>query len=123
MPLETMNFNLLFLHNASLNEEEGHVLPLIALQLNYLPQLWILHHRPITTELFLEILQNLTVFELFLQALHRCQTFPPITLLNPDMDIVFGSRPRRIRIFFLEWVERSGDLNLQIRHETELLGM
>lgn len=110
-----MNFDLFFLCNSSLHKKLRRVLALISLQLDHLTQLWILHDRPIATELFLEILQDPVVIEVFLQSLHCRQTFPAIALLNPDVDAVFGPGARRIRVgCFFEWIVGGRDLNLQI---------
>ncbi|KAI3441661.1 uncharacterized protein J3R85_002264 [Psidium guajava] len=77
---------------AGLDQELGNVLPLIALQLNDFSKLLVLDNIPITTELFLQILEDLLVAELFLQPLHGGQALLSIPLLDADVNILFCPR-------------------------------
>lgn len=91
-----MNLDLILLDEAGLNEELGDVLALIALELDYLAQLLVLHHIPIATEVLLQVLEDLVVAEIFLQPLNCSQTLLPIPLLDPYMHVLLV--PRCIRV-------------------------
>lgn len=106
-----MNLDLILLDEASGDQELGDVLALIALQLDHLPQLLVLHHVAVAAELLLQILENLLVAELLLQPLHRCQAFLPIPLLDAYVHILLGSGSAGV--FGLgEWIECGWNLNV-----------
>lgn len=84
-----MNLYLLFLHNVCTSEKSRDILALIALELNHLAKHFVLHNRTVAAELFLEILEDFLVAELFLEALDCGQSFPTIPLLYADMHILF----------------------------------
>ena len=67
-----MYLDLILLDEAGLNEELRDVLALIALELDYLPQLFVLHNIPIATEVLLQVLKDLIIAELFLKPLNCC---------------------------------------------------
>lgn len=87
-----MDLDLVFLHKAGLDQKLGHVLPLIALQLNDFSKRLVLDNSPITTELLLQILEDLLVAEFFLQPLHSGQALLSIPLLDADVNILFCPR-------------------------------
>ncbi|KAL3578733.1 hypothetical protein D5086_020237 [Populus alba] len=60
-----MNLDLVLLHNVLINKEILDVLALITLELNDLAEFLVLHNIPITTEIFLESLEDLFVAQLF----------------------------------------------------------
>lgn len=60
-----MNLDLVLLHNVLINKEILDVLALITLELNDLAKFLVLHNIPITTEIFLESLEDLFVAQLF----------------------------------------------------------
>ena len=83
-----MNLDLVLPDKASLNEEVGDVLTLVALELDDLAKLLVLHHGSVAAELLLEVLEDLLVAELLLQPLHCCQTLLSIPLLNSYVHIL-----------------------------------
>lgn len=110
-----MDLDLVLLHEAGLDQELGNVLPLIALQLNDFSKLLVLDNIPITTELFLQILEDLLVAELFLQPLHGGQALLSIPLLDADVNILFCPRGTSV-LSLSEWVERSWKLEFPFNH-------
>jgi hypothetical protein len=60
-----MNLDLVLLHNVLINKEILDVLALITLELNDLAKFLVLHNIHITTEIFLESLEDLFVAQLF----------------------------------------------------------
>nr|AFK42504.1 unknown [Lotus japonicus] len=111
---------MFFPDKASLNQKLRHLLALITLELNYLPQLLILHNIPVAAKLLPKILEDLLVAELLLQPLHCGQAFLSIPLLNAYMHIPLGSGG--IRFFSLsKWIKRGWDLDFQLNHVLCLL--
>ena len=86
-----MKLDVILLDKTSLNKKLRDVLALIALELNYLSQLFVLNDIAVAAELLLKILEDLSVAEVFLQPLHRRETLLPVPLLNADMNILFSS--------------------------------
>ena len=83
-----MNLDLVLPDKTGLNEEMGYVLALVALELDNLAKLLVLHHSPVAAEVLLEVLEDLLVAELLLQPLHCCQTLLSIPLLNSYVHIL-----------------------------------
>ena len=117
---KTMNLDLVLPDKASLNEEVGDVLTLVALELDDLAKLLVLHHGSVAAELLLEVLEDLLVAELLLQPLHCGQTLLPIPLLNSNMHILLCSGGIRFSRLGKR-VEWGGDLDFQINHVLCLL--
>ena len=111
-----MDFDLILLHNPSLNQELRHVLALIALKLNYLPQFFVLDDVTITTELLLHVFEDLLVAEILLQTLDCCQALLAIPLLHADMNILFASWGIRI-LGVCEWIVSGWDLDVYFNHQ------
>ena len=95
-----MYLNLLLLHKASLDQEGGDVLPLIALQLYDLPKDFVLHNIPVAAEFLLEILEDLLVAEILTQPLHCSQTLLSIPLLYTNVYILLINRVLNLS----EWI-------------------
>jgi len=114
-----MNFDVVLLHDASLNKEIGNILPLVTLKLNDLSKLRVLDNSTIAAELLLEVLQYLVVAELLLEALHSGQALASVPLLYADVDVLLNarSRPRVLSICLCKRIEGSWDLDVEIRHE------
>lgn len=87
-----MYLDLLLLHKPSLDKKIGHILSLIALQLNNLAKLFVLHNIPIAAELLLEILEDLLVTVILLQSLDSSQALLSIPLLYTNVYILFCPR-------------------------------
>ena len=86
-----MNLDLILLDKTSRDQELRNILALIALQLNHLAQLFILHHVAVAAKLLLQIFQNLLVAEFLPQPLNSRQAFLSIPLLDSNMNILLGS--------------------------------
>lgn len=84
-----MDLDLVFLHDVIMDQELGHVLALIALQLDDFAEFLVLDNIPITAELLFQILEDLLVAVIFLQPLHGGQAFLSIPLLDTDVHILF----------------------------------
>jgi len=110
-----MNLDLVLPDKASLDQEVRDVLALVTLELNYLAKLLVLHHIPVAAELFLEVLEDLLVAELLLQALHCGQTLLPIPLLDPNVHILLRSGGIRFSSLSKR-VKWGGDLDFQLNH-------
>lgn len=67
--LKAVELDLVFLGNLILNKKLHHILPLIALELDDLPQLLIFYNVSVAAKLFLESLQDLLVIKALLQTL------------------------------------------------------
>lgn len=106
-----MDLDLILLDKSSVNQELGDVLALIALKLNYLPQLFVLDHVTITAELLLHVFEDLLVAELLLQTLNCSQALFAIPLLDADMNILLGSGGIRIPGVG-EWIESRWDFEV-----------
>nr|ACU14064.1 unknown [Glycine max] len=112
-----MNLDLVLPSKASMNEKVRDVLSLIALELDNLAKLLVMHNIAIAAQLFLEVFEDLLVAELFLQPLHCGETLLPIPLLYADMNIFF--RPWCICFFCLrKWVQtaRRDLINTHFNH-------
>lgn len=111
-----MNLDLILVGNAGGEEEVGDILALIALELDHLADLLVLHNVAIAAELFLEIFKDFVVAELLPQPLNRRQALLPIPLLYANVNILLRpGRPRFLRLG--KWIEKCRDLDLEINHE------
>lgn len=86
-----MYLNPLLLHNPSLNKKLGHVIVLIALELDYLVHNLVLHNIIVATKLLLDVLEYILIGEILLQAQHRSQALLLVLLLDMDIHIPFSS--------------------------------
>ena len=84
--LETVNLELVLLHQTAADEQLADVLPLIALKLQNLSILRVIHHGPVTGKLLLGHLDDLLEVVLVTQALHSGQGLPAVPLLDPDVN-------------------------------------
>ena len=83
--LKTMNFELILLDESAADQQLADVLALVALQLQHLAVLGVVHHRPVTRELLLSNLDDLLEIVLVREPLHRRQGLPAVPLLDPDV--------------------------------------
>jgi hypothetical protein len=68
--LEAVNLDQILLDEALLRQELQHILALVALQLDDLAELRVIHNGTVAAELFLECLQHLLVVIRLLEALN-----------------------------------------------------
>jgi len=78
---------LLPLYYAFEEEELGHLGSLVALDLDDVPEFFILDDGAVAVEILLEGLQNLLVVELVRDALDGRQTLLTVSLLVTDVDV------------------------------------
>lgn len=115
---------MFFLDNFSLDKVLRDVLALITLELNYLPQLFVLDHIAVATKLLLETLEDLVQVQVLVTPLNRGQALLPIPLLDPDVDAVLASAAEGDGVAYFgvgKWVERARDLVVLINHVSRLL--
>lgn len=119
-----MNLDMFFLDNFSLDKVLRDVLALITLELDYLPQLFVLDHIAVATKLLLETLEDLVQVQVLVTPLNRGQALLPIPLLDPDVDAVLASAAEGDGVAYFgvrKWVERARDLVVLINHVSRLL--
>ncbi|OWR51098.1 hypothetical protein KGM_211525 [Danaus plexippus plexippus] len=84
--LETVDLELLGLHEARFSEPLANVLALISLQLQYFAVLRMFHHGTVARELLLACPHDLFQVIFRGQSLHRRQRLTSVPLLDPDVD-------------------------------------
>lgn len=113
--LKTMNFDLALVHKLFFDKEVHNIGALIALELDHLAKIFVLDNIPITTELFLEVFEDLRVAEVLVQSFNCGYAFLAIPLLNSEMNITtFGI------LGLGEWIE-GWCLKVYVNHELCLL--
>eukprot|EP00963_Diacronema_lutheri_P005375 scaffold416_cov329-Pavlova_lutheri.AAC.43 len=98
------------------HEEMGHVLPLIALQLDHLSVLLVFHDATIAAELFLERFEHLLVIEAFLQPLHRGDGLAAVSLLHAYVHVFLVGRVFLLFSFdVFEWICTHVEAHAEVR--------
>ena len=90
-----MDHDILLAVDLLVHQEVAHVRALISLQLDDLPQLLVLHDRPVAREAPLPRLQYQLQIQIRRQALHRCDALSPVALLNANMSPVKDNQRRK----------------------------
>jgi len=85
-----MQNNIIPLTNLLVLQKLHNLRPLIPAQLNNLPRLLVLLHRPVATEVLLKRLANPLDVQVVGQAGHGRDTLSPVALLDADVDFVLG---------------------------------
>lgn len=84
--LEAVHLQLLGLDEARLREPLTNVLALVALKLQHLAVLRMLHDGSVARELLLACPHYLLQVIFRREPLHRCESLTPVPLLNTDVD-------------------------------------
>lgn len=88
-----MNLDLALVHDLLIDEELGHGLSLVALQLDDVAELGVLDNGAVAAKLLLEHLQHLLKVDLLRDAGRGRERLAPVALLDADVNIV-GFRRR-----------------------------
>ena len=81
-----MHLELVRLGQVDLGEEGANVVPLVALQLDHLAILWMLHHCAVAGEFLFTSFDNLLLIVIVADALHRGEGFSSASLLDPNVN-------------------------------------
>lgn len=84
--LERVNLQVPFRSKAFLKEKLLYVLAQVSLKLDYLAELFVVNHCAVTPPALLKFAIDSTEIQLWIKALDGCDGFPPISLLNANVN-------------------------------------
>lgn len=117
--LETVHLDVVVLGQPDLLDEGADVVALVALQLDHLPVLRVLHYRAIARKLLFACAYNLLEIVVGGDALHRSECLAAASLLDSYVDITILT-PANI-IILRERIARIEVLDLRFGHTDSLL--
>jgi hypothetical protein len=97
--LETVEHDRVGVANFLIDEKGLDVGPLVARQLDDLAHVFVFLHRPVAGKILFKSLADAFHVQVFGQAGHRRDTFAPIALLDPHVDLVARVARGRTRVF------------------------